>query len=272
EPGTRITDAKDIPDEEGNRRNVLHYNMLFRRKGELEKVLESFPEFEFEGGKEGHFVYPSFTRERFTQLKDMVTSMGGFFVHPHPCDLLKSDDCSEYVFGDFMGIEVFYISLEHRLSAPQYDLWLKILDKGHRVYACAGTDTHKLPTGLIVTTLYAGVLSRDEIVKLLHEGDFVCGNAGIRMCIGSTKMGGVRKLKDGDILEVSVGDIWQGTEGNVYRADIISRDGIEKSFDFTFGETKYMLIPAVKKGFYRVEVTDLSKDQKIALGNPIWTE
>jgi len=274
EPGTFIVDCKDTPNAEGNRQNCMHYNMIFRKKGDLEKVLEAFPEFGFEGGNEGFFNYPSFTRERMQKLRNMVTDMGGFYVHPHPCDLMQAEDVSEYVFGDFMGIEVFYRNLTHRLTAPQYDLWKKILAKGHKVYACAGVDSHEIASNEILTTLYAETLSREVIVDTLHRGNFVCGNAGIKMCIGDTVMGGVHKLSDGDMLEICVGDIAPAdyNADTVYHINVYANEDIKCSVEFKGSEPVNITIPALDKGYYRVEVIDTARELPIALGNPIWVE
>ena len=64
EPGTRIVDCKAAVDG----RNDMHYLMVFPSPKPLEELLSEFPEYEFEGGEEGHFRYPSFTRERFCVL------------------------------------------------------------------------------------------------------------------------------------------------------------------------------------------------------------
>ena len=51
--------------------------MLFQHRDELEKLLLEFPQYEFEGGIEGHFKYPKFTRESFGELIDAVRAHGG---------------------------------------------------------------------------------------------------------------------------------------------------------------------------------------------------
>ena len=85
EPGTAITDSTaEVP--------KLHYNILLPRRGDLAKLLAEFPEYEFTGGVEGHFIYPTFTRERFCQLIDAVKARGGLFVHPHPKQKMVSED------------------------------------------------------------------------------------------------------------------------------------------------------------------------------------
>ena len=81
EPSAIISDSKAEYKE-------VHYNMLFDSPAPLEQLLSEFPEYGFTGGREGHFGYPAFTRERFCQLIDAVKAKGGFFVHPHPKQLL----------------------------------------------------------------------------------------------------------------------------------------------------------------------------------------
>ncbi len=274
EPGTWITDADVQCDEHGMPRNCIHYCMLFRQKGELEKLLEAFPEFEFSGGVEGHFVYPNFTRERFSQLTRTVLDMGGFLVHPHPLSkaTMHSDDPSQYVFADFMGIEVFYLSREYYLSPLHYALWKEILKRGHKVYACAGIDSHDIASGNFVTTVYLETLDRGLIVDTLRSGDFTAGNAGIRMCIGDTKMGGVHPFAEGEELEVSIGDIWHYDAEKRYRVVVLADEAVLASVEFSGEEPVELTLPVTKKGCYRVEVYVTDETLPLALGNPIWVE
>ena len=83
EPGTTITDILC-------ENNSIHYNMVFSKPEPLMELLEEFTEYQFSGGYEGHFCYPNFTRERFCALIDKVKEKGGFFVHPHPKQIMKS--------------------------------------------------------------------------------------------------------------------------------------------------------------------------------------
>ena len=135
EPGTSITDADATV-------NRMHYNMIFENAEPLMQLLNTFPEYEFTGGPEGHFEYPTFTRSRFCELIDKVFELGGFFVHPHPKQLMKSDDPLQYYFRDGMGIEVIYGALDDKRTKDNYKLWCDLLALGKKVYATAGCDMH----------------------------------------------------------------------------------------------------------------------------------
>ena len=148
EPGTSISDSK--ADNKG-----LHYNMLFTGPEPLEELLAEFPEYQFEGGAEGHFKYPSFTRERFCQLIDTVKAKGGFFVHPHPKQVMVSDDPLDYWFRDETGLEVFYCEMTHQYTEANYKLWTDLLAAGKRIWACAGGDKHAHPDDKALTTFYS---------------------------------------------------------------------------------------------------------------------
>ena len=135
EPGTKIMD-----DQIEN--SIIHYNMLFARPEQLEALLEAFPEFKFEGGPEGHFGYPGFTRARFTELVNKVTELGGFFVHPHPTSKMKSDNPLDYWFRDETGLEVLYTFYQAPGSErcwQNFRLWKDLLALGKKVYATAGS-------------------------------------------------------------------------------------------------------------------------------------
>lgn len=266
EPGTEIIDA----DAEVKQ---MHYNMLFADRGELAKLLSEFPEYQFTGGIEGHFVYPKFTRERFGQLIDAVFAHGGFFVHPHPMQLMKSDDPCQYVFRDGMGIEVFYNDYDCEHTAANYALWTALLKAGKRVYACAGGDKHMNAGDGALTTIYLTEKNSRGFMEQLRAGDFVCGSAGIRMCIGDTIMGGSCKF-DGQTLDVCVSDFHASIANptHKYRADIITDAGVVNSFAVECGKETYFTMNAPIAAFCRVEVVDETTGYRIAISNPIWND
>lgn len=268
EPGTKITD-----DEIES--SFLHYNMLFARPGQLEQLLDAFPEFKFEGGQEGHFVYPGFTRARFTELVDKVTELGGFFVHPHPTSKMKSDDPLDYWFRDRTGLEVFY-TFNEELGGPKcqqnYRLWTELLLRGKQLFATAGHDGHSAPKDDALTTIYSPEKSSRAYIDKLRAGNFVCGGVGIRMCVGDTPMGGQTDFS-GKRLVLSVGDFHRSLfhPEHTYRVELWDDTGLILSQEISGSETAYVAVDAnPTKKFYRAEVYDNEKDFPIALGNPIW--
>lgn len=268
EPGTRITDGK-------GENNGLHYNMLFAEPKPLEKLLEEFEEYQFEGGAEGHFRYPGFTRERFCQLVNAVFEKGGFFVHPHPTDVMKSEDPLDYWFRDGMGLEVFYTFHEDIAgdrTARNYKLWTTLLALGKRVYATAGNDEHRLPKDKALTTIHAPQKHSTAYIEQLRAGNFVCGGVGIRMCVGETPMGGETAFA-GKRLVLSAGDFHRAfaAPDHSYRLVLLSDVGEVCAVDLDCRETAYLAVdtdPTVK--FYRAEVFDTTLNLRIAIGNPIW--
>ena len=267
EPGTVIVDANAEV-------NKMHYNMIFENAEPLMELLDEFPEFEFTGGPEGHFEYPTFTRERFGDLIDAVVKHGGFFVHPHPKQLMKSNDPLQYCFRDGMGIEVVYESLNDDRTKANYALWCDLLALGKKVYATAGCDKHECCQDTALTTIYAEEKKNASDIKRLREGDFVCGPVGIKMCIGDTRMGGSCSF-DGQKLIVGIADFHRSVyiPEHKYRLDIISDAGIVKSFKFNCDKPTYAVFNTKNTAkFYRVEIVDLNKNYRIAIGNPIWNK
>ena len=264
EPGTSITDSK----AEVKR---MHYNMIFSGPKELERLLDEFPEYEFSGGQEGHFTYPSFTTSRFRELIDAVKDHGGFFVHPHPKQLMESDDPCDYWFRDETGIEVFYNSMDSEHTRANYKLWVDLLAKGKRVWACAGGDKHSEAVDTALTTIYAEGYSNDSYLSHLRVGDFTCGSVGIRMCIGDTKTGG-RCSFGGNKLVVCISDFHNSVVDltHKYRVDIINNNGTVLSETIPCNEASYFAIDIEDCDFYRAEVFDATRDLCIAVGNPIW--
>ncbi len=264
EPGTKIDDSP----AEGK---YMHYNMLFTGPEPLEALLAEFPEYQFTGGPEGHFVYPSFTTERFGELIDAVKAHGGFFVHPHPKQVMVSDNPLDYWFRDETGIEVFYNEMNSKLTEANYPLWVALLAAGKRVWACAGGDKHAHPDDKALTTIYAEGLTNADFLAHLRVGDFTCGSVGIRMCIGDTKTGGLCSFA-GERLIVSAGDfhVSAANPDHTYRLDILDDNGIVLSKEIPCGETTYLALDAADCAFYRAEVWDLTLGCRIAVGNPIW--
>lgn len=266
EPGTVIDDST------AEVKNV-HYNMLFVNSEPLEKLLAEFTEYEFTGGPEGHFIYPHFTRARFNQLIDRVKELGGFFVHPHPKQLMKSEDPTQYWFQDETGIEVFYDDLASQYTVDNYKLWTDLLAAGKRVWACAGGDGHACASNKALTAIYAEERKNAAFLSHLREGDFVCGSVGIKMHMGSTKMGGCCSF-EGEKLVFSVGDFHPSVKipGHQYRVDVLDDTGVVCSEEIGCNETQYFTIEAKPCKFYRVEVFDTTRNLRIAIGNPIWNK
>ena len=265
EPGTVITDA----DAE---KQSMHYNMIFENAEPLMELLNSFPEYNFTGGPEGHFDYPTFTRERFGELIDAVFAKGGFFVHPHPKQLMNSTDPLQYVFRDGMGLEVFYEQIGGQKTNDNYKLWCDVLALGKKIYATAGCDMHQCCHDTALTTIYSEEKKNKFYIKHLRAGDFVCGPVGIRMCIGNTKMGGTCEFGK-EKLTVSVGDFHKSVfiPEHKYRIDILTDDGVVASSEMPCSETSYFTIETeFDAKFYRVEVFDVDRDLRISIGNPIW--
>lgn len=266
EPAARISDDKTPP-------NGLHYNMLFTDRDELEKLLNEFPEYEFTGGLEGHFKYPPFTRERFGQLIDAVRAHGGFFVHPHPKQVMQSDDPLDYWFRDETGIEVFYVSMDSEYTRQNYPLWLELLAAGKRVWACAGGDLHNQPVDTALTTLYAEKHTSKAFLSHLRTGDFTCGPVGIRMCVGDTKTGGQCAFA-GQRLILCISDFHISVQNTAheYRLDIFNDQGLVCSHPISCDRATYLALDTQDCAFYRAEVFDVTRNLRIAVGNPIWNK
>lgn len=268
EPGTVIRDSKAENPQ-------MHYNMIFAEPAQLEALLEEFPEYEFTGGIKGTFRYSRFNLDRFQELIRAVWKHGGFFVHPHPKQLMASDDPLDYWFCDGTGLEVFYTfheDLDGQSTADNYKLWTDLLALGKRVWATAGNDEHRAPSDKAMTTIFSPEKHSHAYVQRLRVGDFVCGGVGIRMCVGDTAMGGKCSFAEKRLV-FSVGDFHRsyGLPDHSYRVDLLDDTGVVFSREVDPAQTAYFALDTdPERKFYRVEVFDTTRNLRIAIGNPIW--
>lgn len=265
EPGTKITDSKAEDPH-------IHYNMIFDSPAPLEALLSEFPEFEFEGGREGHFRYPTFTTERFGELIDAVKAHGGFFVHPHPKQLMKSEDPLDYWFRDETGIEVFYGNMANKHTENNYALWVKLLALGKRVWASAGGDGHKCCADTALTAILSEEYTNAAFLPHLRRGDFVCGSVAIKMCVNDTPMGGAASFEGGRLV-LEIGKFHRSVRNpeHRYRVDLLSDEGLVFSEEISCEEPSCFAIDTENVKFYRAEVFDVTRNLRIAIGNPIWS-
>lgn len=264
EPGTGITDSKAA-------NPGMHYNMIFENAQPLEQLLAHFPEYEFTGGLHGRFIYPSFTTARFNELIDFIKAHNGFFVHPHPKQLMASDDPLDYWFQDETGLEVFYGDMRNEATSNNYKLWTDLLALGKRVWATGGNDNHACAKDTALTCIYAEERKNASYLSHLRCGDFVCGSVGIRMCVGSTTMGGQCSFK-GSRLVLSTGDFHKSVRNpeHTYCVELLDDSGVVFRQEISCTETTYLAFNTQPCIFYRAEVIDATQNLRIALGNPIW--
>ncbi len=265
EPGTWITDSKA-------QKACIHYNIHFDNPKALEDLLEAFPEYEFTGGITGRFKYPKFTTARFGELIDYIMAHDGFFVHPHPKQLMESEDPLDYIFREYTGLEVFYGNLRNDMTAANYKLWLDLLALDKKIYATGGNDNHACAADTALTCIYAEEKTNASYISHLREGDMVCGSVGVRMAVNDTRMGGECSF-DGGRLVLNVQDFHRSVKNpeHTYRVDLFDHEKLVCSKEISCDEPAWIAMdtdPAAK--FYRAEVADVNAGYRIALGNPIW--
>ena len=265
------------------------------------------------------FSYPKWTRSEFHTMVELFYNAGGLIVEVHPDypSYIKSSDPLDYCFSGnagsnesaAMGFEISTGGYGRKPSdvynERAYQLWLKMLDAGKKVYATYGDDGHRLPTAVALTTAYAPEgANADYYLKLMHEGNFAPGWVGIRMTVGETQMGGTAETFEGQRLVFSIGDMFQANEYSrlyldkslkqatmdwepgydptaTYTARLYDDGGLlqESVVDPGDDVMDYFAIDAdANAKFYRVEVwvEKLNDDGTVAyryrcgVGNPIW--
>ena len=260
--------------------DACHYLMIFQNLGDLEVILEKFPEvFDYEGGVEGHFVYKRIDFAKFLEIGEAVRAIGGAFVNAHPKQQIKSDNIDHHDFGDRTAIETIYACEYKDVLNPHtidnYKLWLQMLDADKRIYTTATADAHGAPTNAGISSMYTLDPICYEYVQRLREGDLCAGCVGIQMTLGNFKgfvpMGGTIPYSDDLTLCLRVADGHPLRFGDAadYRVDIFSDEGLACSVPLT-SLPFTCAIKAQKRRFYRVEVIREADGSPAAIGNPIW--
>ena len=278
EPGTTFLDSKaEVP--------TMDYAMTFADIEKFEEHVKSFSEFAWEstalsGDPTKRFVSGKFAEARFTEMVKSVLSYGGFFTHVHPKldGYMVSDDPEDYWFVDETGIEVAttaYGNMGAKNNVEAYELWVDLLERGHRLFATLGDDNHKLTDITSLNTVYAsGEITPQKVVDNLRVGDLTAGPVGIRMSIGSTATGGLTSF-DGKRLVFSVGAMhepyYNMNKTHKYGIELYDDLGIIFSTEIDPTETTYFAMDVdTNRKFYRAVVVDLTDGVRIAVGNPIW--
>lgn len=270
-------------------------------------------------GKLDRFYYPKFTRTEFSAMVELFYNVGALIVEVHPDypSYIKSTDPMDYCFaGDAgsatspaMGFEITTGGYGRKPSdtynEQAYQLWLKMLDAGKKVYATYGDDGHRLPTAVAMTTAYAPENANAAYyMQLMHDGNFAPGWVGIRMMVGDTQMGGTADTFEGQRLVFSIGDMYQANEYSRVYLDKSLKPAVmtwEPGYDPTctytvrlYDDSGLLQESVVNPGdevmdyyaidadadakFYRIEVwvEKLNDDGTVAyryrcgVGNPIW--
>ena len=282
EAATWLTDRPHLPirNAEDKLINGLHYNMIFAAPEPLLEMLQSRPEFQFEGDAlNGIFPrYPKYTVKEFQALIAEVKERGGFVcnVHPKANGMGNSDDPMDFWFADETGLEVIYTFRSNRdgeVTGRNYKLWTDLLRLGKRIWATAGNDEHRKPSDKALSTIYADCKHAQSFVGRLRVGDLTAGPVGIRMCIGDTVTGGICDFA-GKRLVVAVGDFHSSVADptHTYRVDIFADEALIYSQPVSCKDTSWFATDTSDCHYYRAEVFDTTLNSRIAIGNPIWNE
>ena len=295
EPGAYIVDSKA-------RNNYLDYNMLFAYPEQLESIFfkweekytpikwnkENYPT-ATEPSEDGwRVVCRSFTTAQFTQHAKDVYDAGGLFVvvHPKYAGYIDSDNPLDYYFGDKTGLEITTGcggNMGVKENEAAYQLWVDLLHLGKKVWATAGSDSHRLPDYSGLTAMYTTNDHKDDYMATVRTGNMAPGWVGIRMNINGTAMGGETDFT-GQRLQFSVGDIYNPgvkdtygrvelpyQEGHTYCAQVYDDSGLLMESQIDPLDMNYFAIDCdATAEFYRIVVWDLTTGCRIGVSNPIW--
>ena len=199
-------------------------------------------------------------------------------VHVHPAHdgYLDSPNPEDYLWAEGAGLEVlcgYYGNMSVEGNMRAYEIWVKLLNMGHRVIATSGSDTHRLTKTYSCATLYSPTRDAKDYVQLVRDGDVTAGPVGIRMCIGDACTGGYADFTDKRLV-ISVGDFHklEFNPDHKYRLEVYNEKGLVFRRRFSGKKTAYFAMDAEDCRYYRANVYDITGDYIFALGNPIWNK
>ena len=266
------TTVAGIPDAS---QKEMHYNMMAVTPEAVEVVLNYSPtKYKY---TDGHFKYPSFSKEELAQIANILYEQGGLFVHVHPKgkSYVASDNPLDYWYADNTGMEVLtgcYGNMSAEENADAYKLWTDLLAMGKKVWAMSGSDSHLRSDTHSLATVYSDVKDAKNIFGYVRVGDVTAGPAGIRMAIGDTAMGGTTAFS-GKRLVISAGDFHsqEYKANHTYEIRVYDDQGLLFTEKLSGTQTDYFAIDVQADAkFYRAEIYDATKGYIFAVGNPIW--
>lgn len=296
--GTEL--AVGVSDLASATQNKAHINIIFYDPMDLKAAIEEYDAYDSKGGFKAqvyaddysgtdadklaggwHFEYlfgaTAPTKADMAKLVEIVRKHNGVFVQVHPksSSYIKSDDPLDYWFADQTGLEVFYTIYSDRNSTAtknNYKLWTSLLKLGKKIWATAGNDEHAAPANKALSTIYSTEQDAKAFVERLGVGNFTAGHVGVQMVVGDQVMGGETDFT-GKALAFRVGDFHSSVYDptHTYQAVLIADEEVIGRWDISCEETFYHTTEAdASVGYYRVEIYDLTTNEMLALGNPIW--
>lgn len=249
------------------------YTMIFPDKTGLQKVFDAFPEFQFTGGWDGYTGYPNFTKERFLELADFVWSIGGLLSHAHPKQLMASRNPMDYYFGDRVPLETVHVDVSGFATRQNRELWETLLKMGKRIRTHGSSDAHGPVSNRGLTAVYAPRHFSKDIFEAVRSGNCTAGGVAIRMSIDDCPMGSATAYAPGKKLYLRLDGFHfaHKKENTVYCLKVFTDKGLAYAREFD-GSPQSFVLPVEKRLYYRVEITNESDGQLVALSNPIWLD
>ena len=234
----------------------------------------AFPEFQFTGTWDGHFIYPRFDRQRFRELGEYIYRIGGLLSHAHPMQLPGSGQPEDYFFGEQIAFETVHADVNAFATRNNHAMWLRLLAAGKRVLTHGSSDSHGPVSNRGLTTVYTEKRHGTDVFNAVRSGNCVAGGVGIQMCVGSAPMGSSIPFEEGLRLDLRVGDFhsahWQ--PNTVYALKVYTNRGLAYCTEFDGTMPLTVTLPVKKRQFYRCEVTNESDHLPVAFSNPIWLD
>ena len=147
-----------------------------------------------------------------------------------------------------------------------------MLKQGKKVWATTGNDEHAAPANKALSTIYAPQQDAKDFVDRLAVGNFTAGHVGVQMVVGDQVMGYETDFTGQD-LAFRVGDFHSTVydESHTYEVRLIADEVVLNTWQISCTEPFYYTQAAdASVGYYRVEIHDLTTNEMLALGNPIW--
>ncbi|MEK6937645.1 MAG: CehA/McbA family metallohydrolase [Nanoarchaeota archaeon] len=203
---------------------------------------------------------------------NMVNNIGGFTIIHHPSAPFWDWESKNNI-NNIKGIEIMngYWLKPESLNPSALNWWLSLLQKGKKIYAFGGTDSHNSIETTVYNYAYLNDLTKNSLTSALSAGRSIVSNNGlITFTINEAMIGEQTSVEIGSQITLDIDyDLDSGCWLSVYRGRL--KRGEDQIYSNWKSGTGSVQVNDVvnQNNYYRVECTNFGNR---IYTNPIWVD